>query len=666
MFQQLSPHGYNLSDRDRPQQDPIKLGEGYTGITRYSAASDTELPDAEASLRSSSIYYRVADFLKGFPPFSFVGDEDLLQLTGTGRVKFHEADEYVYWQGRKPGRFIFVIQQGTVELVDERDQAEALRDVLGEGDIIGAEALAGKSEYQYSAKTTSDVIIYALLAGELEGLAEQHAQFARYVESNFSVTPIAGTPNAADSIAGVSEVARLPVGFLARRLLTCADDTTLQAAFERMSKHGRDTLVVTNNGVPTGYLTDTSFRRPANGDTGGAARVTDLMHKPLPVLSEALAPHSYAVEMLHSRCSAVGITDSRGALKAVVTESDLTLLGVPNLSRLGHEIRQAQTTAELAELRRLALRFSAQSLTDPSAVVWVAEAGCELNRLIVSRAIELTEVAAGQDVRGSWVFFGAAARGELLTGAMPDVGLIYEDGDDEVAHKFGPRVSEVLRECGYHSSDDAITPANDGACRSLAEWKDSYSRWISDPVLSGLYAGLRFFEVAPVRGDAAPVEALRQRIREAAKEDESFIPILANDSMANLPPLTFFRGLVVEDDGERTDRFDLRRGTLQPLADVGRVFALERGDASPTRTDLRLAAAGEEVEEQRNLFVDAAGTFRVALYHQARIGLRDGTGGWEIEPRVLSKLEQQVLKNGFRTIMKLLEFTANRNGITPR
>ena len=84
---------YNLSDRDRPQQDPIKLGEGYTGIARNGAASDTELPDAEASLRSSSSYYRVADFLKEFPPFSFVGDEDLLRLAGTGRVKFHEADE---------------------------------------------------------------------------------------------------------------------------------------------------------------------------------------------------------------------------------------------------------------------------------------------------------------------------------------------------------------------------------------------------------------------------------------------------------------------------------------------------------------------------------------------------------------------------------------------
>ncbi len=185
-------------------------------------------------------------------------------------------------------------------------------------------------------------------------------------------------------------------------------------------------------------------------------------------------------------------------------------------------------------------------------------------------------------------------------------------------------------------------------------------------MLSGLYAGLQFFEPAAVCGNATAVAALQQHIREEVQKNESFVPILANDSMANLPPLTFFQGLVVEDDGERSGRFDLRRSTLRPLADVGRVFALERADASQTPTVARLEAAGAEVEEQRDLFFDAAGTFRVALYHQARIGLRDGTGGWSIEPKALSKIEQQGLKNGFRTIMKLLEFTAVRNGITPR
>ncbi len=611
-------------------------------------------------MRSSSIYYRVADFLKEFPPFSFVGEEDLLRLAGSGRVKFHESDEYVYWQGRKPGRFIFVIQQGTLKLVDESQRAEVLQDVLGEGDIIGAEGLAGKNEYQYSAKTTSDVIIYALLGKAFEELAEQYPKFARYIESHFSATRVDIT---VQSTTGDPGEARLPIDFLARRMLTCDAGTPLQEAAERMTRHGRDTLVVTKNGTPAGYLNDTSFRRLGGGDIG----VTDVMAAPLPLLSDALPPHAYAMEMLRGGCSAVAITDSEGALRAVVTECDLTLLGVPNLPRLGQEIRRSRTTAELGELRRLTLRFAAESLTDPSAVVWVSEAFTELNRLIVSRVIELIEeAAAGRDANGCWVFFGAAARGELLTGALPDVGLVYEGGAGEVARELGDQVSGALRQCGYHSSDDAITPGDERGCRSLAEWRDTYSRWIWDPVLSGLYAGLRFFELAPVRGDAAPVTALRQHIREQVKKNESFVPILANDSMANLPPLTFFQGLVVEDDGERTTRFDLRRGTLRPLADVGRVFALERADASQTRTVARLEAAGTAVEEQRDLFADAAGTFRVAFYHQARIGLRDGTGGWTIEPKALSKMEQQVLKNGFRTIMKLLEFTAVRHGISPR
>ena len=460
----------------------------------------------------------------------------------------------------------------------------------------------------------------------------------------------------------------LPVDFLARRMLTCAGDTLLQEAIERMSRRGRDTLVVTKNDAPAGYLNDALFRRLATGDIAGVGRVADLMATPLPVLSDVLPLRDYAMEMLRGGCSAVGIKDSEGALKAVVTESDLTLLGVPNLPQLGSEIRRSQTLAELGELRRLALRFAAQSLTEPSALAWVSEAFTELNRLIVSRAIELTEGTANGRQGGNccWVFLGAAARGELITGAMPDIGLVYEDGDGEVARRLGEQVSGALRQCGYHSPDDAITPSNERVCRSLAEWKDSYSRWISDPVLSGIYAALLFFELTPVRGDAALATALQLHIREEVKKDESFVPILANDSMANLPPLTFFQGLVVEDDGERTSRFDLRRSTLRPLADVGRVFALERAETSQTPTVVRLEAAGAEVEEQRDLFADAAGAFRVALYHQARIGLRDGTGGWAIEPKALSKLEQQVLKNGFRTIMKLLEFTAERNGLVAR
>ena len=86
------------------------------------------------------ISYRVADFLKKHPPFQAMDDGDLLELAGRGRVRFHEANEYVLWQGEPHKPHVFVIQQGTVSLWDETDGRPALRDVRGAGDMLGHRA----------------------------------------------------------------------------------------------------------------------------------------------------------------------------------------------------------------------------------------------------------------------------------------------------------------------------------------------------------------------------------------------------------------------------------------------------------------------------------------------------------------------------------------------
>ncbi|MEA3410896.1 MAG: putative nucleotidyltransferase substrate binding domain-containing protein [Pseudomonadota bacterium] len=69
--------------------------------------------------------------------------------------------------------------------------------------------------------------------------------------------------------------------------------------------------------------------------------------------------------------------------------------------------------------------------------------------------------------------------------------------------------------------------------------------------------------------------------------------MMANDSMARLPPLTFFQGQVVDDLGERHARFDLRETTLQPLINIARVLALHDGliGGQPTRRRFRQSAA---------------------------------------------------------------------------
>ena len=94
-------------------------------------------------MRTSTISYRVADFLKQHPPFDLLKEEALLRLAASGRVKMHQRGERIIWQGREPGPFFFVIQQGTVRLVRETDQGEDLHDLLGVGDLLGVSRFLG-------------------------------------------------------------------------------------------------------------------------------------------------------------------------------------------------------------------------------------------------------------------------------------------------------------------------------------------------------------------------------------------------------------------------------------------------------------------------------------------------------------------------------------------
>ena len=50
---------------------------------------------------------------------------------------------------------------------------------------------------------------------------------------------------------------------------------------------------------------------------------------------------------------------------------------------------------------------------------------------------------------------------------------------------------------------------------------------------------------------------------------------------------------------------------------------------------------------------------RIVLWQQGRVGISRGTNGSELPASLLSRSDRQVLKSGFRSILKLLEFAAN-------
>ena len=140
-------------------------------------------------METAVIAYRVADFLKRHPPFHAIDEADLLGLAARGRVRFHEPNEYILWQGEPHRLQVFVIQQGTVSLWDETGDRVELKDVRGVGDMLGIERYGDAPHCLYSGRSESDVVIYAFPALDFDEFVLKYPHAAQYVASEGRVTP---------------------------------------------------------------------------------------------------------------------------------------------------------------------------------------------------------------------------------------------------------------------------------------------------------------------------------------------------------------------------------------------------------------------------------------------------------------------------------------------
>ena len=331
-------------------------------------------------MRTSTINYRVADFLKQHPPFDFLDEVDLLQLAGHGRVKMHERGERLFEEGGQPGPFVFVIQHGTVRLVNETDDEEQLRDILGAGDLLGIGRFLGHATYRHTALAATDVVLYCLQASDVERLIATHGEVARYIGAT---TSLRGTRPAAEDTAGEASQRRrrswvdetgLPDGVTTRRLLTCSPDTAIQAAARQMATHKSDALVVVDaQGLPVGLVTTGELRdRVATAQVSPDARVDAIMRPPPATARPGGRVGDYLLPMMRVGDDLVAVTaDGTGdtPVEGLVTSRDLAVRRDIAPAALASELRRAPSFADLAALHQRIRSLIVEQLTDTGAMV---------------------------------------------------------------------------------------------------------------------------------------------------------------------------------------------------------------------------------------------------------------------------------------------------------
>ncbi|MBM3765100.1 MAG: cyclic nucleotide-binding domain-containing protein [Acidobacteria bacterium] len=544
-------------------------------------------------MNTSVIRYRVADFFKRFAPFDTLPHSELLDLAGTGRVKFHESDEYVFWQGKPRGPSLWIVQQGRVELIDARSGQEELRDLAGEGDIIGLDTFLNDGSYAYSARTSTDVILYSIDAAAFDELARKHAVVERFRNAHRSVT---GSPA---SLRSWLDAPPPPMEFIAGR-------------------------------QPT--------------------------ERPSPAPLSAHTTRDAVRNMVRYRAESVTLPTHPPQF---LSAADLSLFCDRNPALLLHEVRNAPSGAVLRPLLEQARRMINDGLSRAEDVDDCALLATEFAAAATAAAIAL----ATRDIEDAgltppisphcWVSFGAQARGELLRLTHPRAGVIY-DGADPDAHAYFAAAAGRLHDYYLASGLDIAGDSWPEGCHPsmpFDTWRQFYAETIREPWKHNLFARRELFDLRLLAGETSLLHALSALVASELKEQGSLIPLLANDTLANQPPLTFFRGLVLDAEGHESAHLDLHRLALQPVSDAARVFTLGRMGLGCINTLDRLMEAAKFAPAHAEIFHRAADAFRIALYHQTR------TGSATIAAASLSRYDQRLFKTAFQSILKLLELT---------
>jgi CBS domain-containing protein len=604
---------------------------------------------------TATISYRVADFLKKHPPFQAVEEGDLLELSARGRVRFHEANEYILWQGEPHKLHVFVIQQGTVSLWDETDGRVVLRDVRGPGDMLGIERFNDAPWCLHSARSASDVVIYSFPAADFEELVLKYPYARQFVEAHDTIS--ADFEWAKDTRAPQDVFLRDVVGRNAHG--TCTAQTSVRDVAASMLTTGSDAIAVVDEGqrVQAVVTVDGVLAWVAAGAGDADQPIASLVRGVPPMVGSAASVIDGVLAMAEAEADALAVTSDGspgGELQSFVTARDVArAFGDQPISIL-REIRLAPDTRTLSELNHRARALALRYLNSAGSLDWVARFAFLTDVNIVTRIIGLV---GGEAPPACWCFCGASGRGESLTRHAPQLVLIAggEGRRVELQAQY-ERVSDALAECDYLARRD-LAFERPFLVANTAEWQARYTGWLQDPVRTEMHLARPLFDLRPVHGPQSLWHDVERTVVGAV--DRDFLHVLANDCLASLPPLTFFQDAVVEKSGEQASVFRLEHSALRPLVDVGRVFGMAARKVLGASTLARFASARTLIPEHESIFREASETLRILLWQQARIGIAQGTSGSELQPALLSRHDRHVLKSGFRSILRLLEFTGN-------
>ena len=443
--------------------------------------------------------------------------------------------------------------------------------------------------------------------------------------------------------------------------ITIASGSTIRDASIKMSQHHVSSIMITLDEMPIGILTDTDIRRDCVAEGVSTDTAADHIMSP-GVMSVKPDLNAFDALMLMTRKGIHHLpVIAEQKLLGMVSSTDLIKFESKNAVYLSSSISRAPNVAALSEHSRLIPQLQVQ-LTDMNATAdHIGKAVSAMNGAITRRLIEMAEKEFGPPPAPySWVAAGSQARREQTSHTDQDNALIISDelnpADMEWYAKLGKFVCDGLAACGFIYCPGNIMAMNPEYRQTQSVWDGYFKNWIERPDPQALLNASTFFDFRTVYGDKHLLNEIRERMLARSRSNTLFLGLLAKNALQLRPPLGFFRGFVLVDDGEHKDTLDLKHNGTAPIVDLARIYALSEGiNTVNTRERIQQAAGTSSLSEAGAADLLAAFEYigELRIKHQTRQLKRGEAADNFLPPSDIPQLEREYLKDAFKVIQTM-------------
>ncbi len=621
----------------------------------------------------NTISQRVADFLKNFPPFSYLKLRDLEIISEQITIIYKEKDSVIFAENEEMHDSFYVVHKGAVALRAPL-QSEIL-DMCDEGDVFGLRPLIANENYKMEARAYEETILYAIPISIFKPYALENKAIGNFLIESFAsntLNPFSkshrGKLYAEESLEIDTKLLDLQEVKYSKKIVSCTATTTAKDAAEIMRYKNVGAILVMAETLPIGIITDKDLRNKiVTGEFPITTPVSEIMTSPVITYPTKMTVTQAQIAMMKSDISHLCLTkDGTANSKAVgmLSKHDVMVSIGNNPSVLLTEIKRAKKFKKIKVIRAKILHLLQGYLDQNIPMTLTSKIISELNDACTKQVISivLKKSDTPPPVKFSWLTLGSQGRSEQLLQTDQDNALVYEDILEELEAEtkkyfldLSTKINKGLFEIGYEYCPAEMMASNPNWCGSLSDYKDKIHHWITNTGKNEVLLSFIFFDYSLTYGDIELVNNLSDFIFEEVKENPSFYRHLVSGALQSPSPTGFFRDFLLEEDGAHKDFFNIKNRALMPLADAARVLILSHSVKSISNTAERFEKLAELETNNSELYKACAYSFKALLKFRTKQGLLHNDSGQYISLQALSKAEKIKLKSTFKTIKELQE-----------